>query len=395
MEAPDNLLILGAGIWQKPYLQQAQTMGCRVYACDWSVKPAAKQQAHVFEQIDLKDTSKVLQFAYKHKIDGIISPADIGVPAAALVAEKLQLPFHSTKLALYATNKYRMRKKARQIGMTVPKFMLVSTIHEAVAASREIGYPFIIKPTDNCSSRGVFVINNKNELNIRFSDSIKASFENKILIESLAIGTEGSIEAVIQNNIVTILGICDKIKSPLPYRYDLQLNYPGNYTHKQYEQLEYLVNKLVSGFNIKAGMLHIEFIILNNKVTLIEFGLRGCGSNVMTHLIPAMTGFNTTEFAIKQSLNKNTSIDIQTNLCGILKFFSLKNGVIKSIQGEDRAKKVDGIVDLNIEKRKGDAIGHIKNGRDRPGYCIAVGKTLKKVEKSISIAESKIKINYL
>ena len=55
MAAPDNLLILGAGIWQKPYLQQAQTMGCRVYACDWSVKPAAKQQANVFEQIDLNE----------------------------------------------------------------------------------------------------------------------------------------------------------------------------------------------------------------------------------------------------------------------------------------------------------------------------------------------------
>ena len=66
-----------------------------------------------------------------------------------------------------------------------------------------------------------------------------------------------------------------------------------------------------------------------------------------------------------------------------------------SIQGQDKAKKVDGIVDLNIEKKMGDVIEQIENGRDRPGYCIAVGKTLKKVEKAISIAKSKIKINYL
>lgn len=369
-------------------------MGHEVYACEWSADAAAKDVAHVFEPIDLKDRKKVLEFAERHSVDGVLSAADIGVPAAAYVAERLGLRFHPLELALDATNKYRMRRRSRDAGVPGPRFRLVETFEAARDAGKDLSYPLIIKPVDNWSSRGVRTVNEEGQLEKAFLDSLEHSFSKQLLLEEFMSGTEGSVEALVQNGRVFIMGVCDKVKSELPFRYDLQLNYPGRYTENQWTAIKDFIEGLVRGYGIENGIIHVEIMVQDDSVRLIEFALRGCGSNVISHLIPATTSFDVIEYLINSALGVDGRIEFPESKAGILKFIMLKPGRLKSLKGVEKVRESVGIVDFNIEKKGGEVIDIVRDGRSRPGYCIAAGETLTAVENMIASALEKLEIEY-
>jgi biotin carboxylase len=389
-----KILILGASTWQVPYLLKAKELGLTVYATDWSNDAPGAKYADIFEPIDLKDKEATLSFAKQSKVEAVFTSADIGVTTAAFVAEQLGLFFHTNEVAFLATNKFAMRNKAKDAGLGIPKYELVDNIGDAITSAGKVGFPLIIKPVDNCSSRGVWYLRNLDELKHRFHESVDASFTRKVLLEECMTGSEGSIEAIIDNGEPIILGACDKIKSRLPYRYDLLLSYPGNYTKRQYDQIRAFTQKLVRGFEIKAGIVHIEFLIKQESVRLIEFAIRGCGSKVATHLMPAMTGFDVMEYLLYSAFGERKEVAIKRHLSGALKFIMLDRGTIKAVDGLDEIRKMEGIVDIDIERNAGDTIGEIKDGRSRPGYVLSVGKDRDAVTRNISEALSKLRISY-
>lgn len=389
-----RILILGAGTWQVPYLRKAKALGLKVYATDWSSDAFGKNFADFFEPIDLKDKERTLQFAIENKIEAVLTASEIGVLAAAYVANKLNLPYHSIDLALMATNKYLMRKKAKEIGLSIPKYEIAREINDAIVKASNIEFPLIIKPVDNCASRGVFYLSSIEDLKKHFNESIKASNRGEVLLEEYMTGQEGSVEVLVSDGVEVILGISSKIKSDLPYRYDLKLNYPGSYSEKQFVLIKDFVKKLIAGYGVQNGILHIEIIVNKDSVRLIEFALRGCGTRVVTDLLPSMLGFDIVEYLIMQSLGENKEVKLRKNLCGILQFIILNKGKIREIKGMAEARKVHGIVDLDIEKKPGDVVEEIKDGRARPGYVLAVGENFQTIEDCINQTLKKITVTY-
>jgi carbamoyl-phosphate synthase large subunit len=366
-----KILILGAGTWLVPHIKKAKELGLITYVTDWSNNAVGKNEADFFAPIDLRDKEGTLKYAIEHNIDAIYTSADIGVQTAAYVANQLGLCYHSEELAFNATNKRAMREKSSKIGLNIPQFCSVKQLSEAKIAAAKIGYPVVVKPVDNSSSRGVSVVNNEQELDFFFTESKEASFEGTVLIEEFMQGMEGSVEALISNGKVHIMGVCDKIKSALPYRYDLELNYPGNYTSYQLILIHEFIDKLVSGFEIKEGIIHVEIMVNSDSVKLIEFGLRGCGSKVVTHLLPKMLNFDILKYLVMSSFGYHEPIYFSNNRFGVLKFIMLNQGIIKEIIGKDDVLKIDGIVDFEIERNPNDEITFIKDGRSRPGYLLA------------------------
>ncbi len=367
-----KILILGAGAWQTPYLELAKSMGMRVFATDWSPNAFGRFEADVFEPIDLQDWEASLAFARKHKVDAVFSSADVGVPTAAYIAEKMGLPGHPLELAKAATNKFKMREKAKSFGLPIPEYEVVKDLNAALAAADRIGYPVIIKPIDSCASRGVFYIEDPKALNAKFQESISSSFKKEVLVESFMVGQEGSVEALVQGDgRIIFLGMCSKKKSDLPFRFDLRLVYPGDYTEGQQKAIESFIRKMVDGFGIRRGIIHVEIMVSGENIRLIEFGLRGCGSNVITRLMPALTGFDVPRYLLAEAFEEHLPIEITRHDCGVLRFLMGGPGTIGSISGAADARKLPGVVDVFIGAQPGDQVGVIKNGGGRLGYVMS------------------------
>ncbi|NLY87814.1 MAG: carboxylate--amine ligase, partial [Clostridiales bacterium] len=131
----DKLLILGAGSFQLPLIRKAVEMGVYVIVItpdgDYpGIKVADKVYFH-----DAKDEEYALEIAKNENIDGIISDqGEIFVRPIAYVAEKMGLPGNGYETALIYTNKYRMRKKSRELGLPTIESIKVKTLEDALQA---------------------------------------------------------------------------------------------------------------------------------------------------------------------------------------------------------------------------------------------------------------------
>jgi biotin carboxylase len=394
--AGKRLLVLGGGLWQVEYVRRARQLGLETWVTDWSATALAGEDADHFEPIDLKDRDATLALARRAGIDAVLTAADIGVPTAAFVAERLGLPGHPPSLADAATNKFKMRERSRRSGIACPRYRLVRSTEDAAAAIDEQDFPAIVKPVDNCSSRGVRWIARKSELAPAVSDAIAASRCGEALVEQFLAGTEGSIEALVQDGRVAILGICDKTKSPLPDRYDLELRYPGAYDVTTWTALESLAQRIADGFNVANGILHIEFLLPDDgrTVYLIEFAIRGCGSKVATHLMPALTGVDVVRMVIRQALGLPVRIEPSRARHGALHFLMFPRGRVVAVRGVDAARRLPGVIDASVEREPGDYIDEVHDGRSRPGHVLAWGDDRAGVQRTLADVRALIRLDY-
>lgn len=390
----NKILILGAGRWQVPWLEKAKSLGFTVFATDWSADAEGRDVAHHFEPIDLRDKEKTLAYAIQNQINAIFTSADIGVQTAAYVAANMDLPCYSEELAYWATNKFAMREKAKKIGLGIPLYHLVNDLNEARQAALQIGYPLIIKPVDSCSSKGISVLYNPTDLESQFQKSMDASFVKKILLEEFMQGTEGSVEALIKDGVPYIMGICKKQKSNLPYRYDLLLEYPGSYSEIQQTLIVRFINDLVKGYGIQQGIIHVEIMIGEKDVKLIEFAIRGCGSLVTTHLMPILNDYDVMDYLLWNAFDIQKDIRLSLSQYGLLKFIMLPNGQLKSIIGKTEVKNIPGVIEFDIERKVGDVIGTIQDGRSRPGYLLAHAKSRNELDQILEKVLSTFIVEY-
>ena len=387
-----TILILGAGLWQVPYIQKAKEMGLHVCVTDWGTNPYGKPYADEFKTISVRDKEASLQFAVEQKIDAIFTNSDVGVPTAAYIAEKLGLPCYTQEQSLIATDKFMMRKAIKAMGLKTPRFEMCTTIEELKAAYATFTTKAIVKPTDNCGSRGVHIVESQNELEEVCQEAFDNSFSGNVLLEELMTGHESSVEVLVDEGIPYIMGWCKKIKTDYPYRVDIRLDYYPEKTRDENDAVEEMVQTLVRGLKFQDGIMHIEFIWTTDGVKIIEFALRGCGGNVITYLMPVLRGFDIKKFLINKALGIDMPIDFTANRYGTLKFLFPAPGKVKKVHGIEDIKKLDYVLDFHCELEDGYEINTIKNGSDRPGHFIVVGDSSAQVQERIDYIEKLLKI---
>lgn len=389
-----KILILGAGLWQIPYLQKAKEMGLYVIATDWSDEAAGKGYADLFQPISVRDKDESLCFAIENHVDAVFTSTDVGVPTAAFIAEKMHLPGITQAQAELATNKYVMRNKLKEIGLKTPLFRMCRTQEELFEAYKSFPKQAIIKPTDNCGSRGVFIINSEDDLMVVAKETFESSFSGTVLIEELMTGRESSVEVLVDNGFPIILGWCKKIKSPFPYRVDMQLDYFPDRTEEENWEVSEMVQQLVRGIELKNGIMHIEFIWTQDGVKIIEFALRGCGGNVITRLMPVLREYDIKRFLIAKALGEDVPVELKPSRFGTLKFIIPQEGKVKRIYGVEEIISKDYVVDFHTELGDGYMVEFIKNTSKRPTHVIVTGDSRGEINEHISDVLNTLKVEY-
>jgi len=164
--------------------------------------------------VDIADREGTLKVAQQHRIDGIVcDTTDVGVPTMAYVAERMGLPGIGYETALNFTNKYRMRSITAAAGVPNPCFRLAENPQAACKAAADLGFPAVIKPVDNQSSRGVHIVHSPEELETAYEDAARATRADAVLVEGFLNGVEVTVEGLCIDGEVLILGISDRIIS--------------------------------------------------------------------------------------------------------------------------------------------------------------------------------------
>ena len=394
-------MILGAGRGQVPLINICKEYGLETIVVRVDGNYPGFSIADKIYKVDVKDKGNVLNIAKTEGVIGIVTTeVDVAVPTAAYVSDKLHLPSIGYDVSLKFRNKHIMRQEAEKIGIDVPEFSVASSIDEAASIAKKFGYPFMIKPVDSSSSRGVFKIQNTNELNIHFNESINCSSLREVLIEKFIPGQEYVVEAFTNNFQVTnlIIGHRDYFGFSNKFIPKASVFIDANSAISDVEKRILEINKrLVTGFRLKFGITHAEYIYNEqvDKIYLVEIAARGGGVRISSDLIPLGCGINAEKLLVEAVLGRPTENVADKLVKGASAYFcyTLPEGKIIKIENTGKIEEIEGVHkaffdDIFI----GMDIPKVSNKSSRKGPILVSGNTKKECYDIIDKVKNVLKI---
>ena len=320
-----NILIIGAGDFQLPLVQRA--------SLSYNVLLAAPVVSDVFKPyiadallIDVRDKEGILAYAREKSICGVITDqTDIAVRSVAYVAENLGLPGIGYETGCLFTDKSLMRKRMAELGIKLLPNRTVSSFDEALAYYREIGGNVIIKPLDTQGSRGVQICRSEEELEAKYAEAARWSSNHNVLIERFATGREFLVEGLSLDYEFRNLCIGDTLYFDLPDAFAAKSRiFPTEADDGLRQRVLDLNTRIITGFGLKQGLTHSEYIMDGDDIYLIETAARGGGVFISSDLIHYSCGLDTEGFLLDIATGQQKGlppIKPQQCVCGYLAFY--------------------------------------------------------------------------
>jgi len=398
----DYVLIVGASDLVMPaYRITKEELGLGVIALDYNPKAPGMLYADKSLVVSTKDVDGAVkaakQMSKSCKIKGVFTAgADVEVTVAA-IAEALSLPGVPLEVAQRCNNKLLMHEYLdKKEFKEKAKYRAVNNIQELHNAVENVGLPCIIKPIDNCASRGVQIIERIEELkeayNMAVSYNISQNNKNKVIIEEYLAGSKHTIEMITYENRWYLLSIIDThyISPRWPCETGLNTTILSKDVQSRMFNFTKKVAKLI-GINFGAHKVDVS-LPPDGSIKLIELTARLSGGFHCQYASPLAYGSHDIRAALKLAIGHPLDLgDIRHRYekgAAVRAVFP-EPGRIKSISGVKKTKSLRGVEEVFIWKRVGDVVGPYRNSADRFAFVIAKGET---TEEAIENAERGVDI---
>lgn len=388
-----RILIIGASVLQLPAIQKAKEMGLYVGVADYNPQAIGISYADEYFNVSTIDENGIYEVASVFKADGIMTLAtDMPMRSVAYATHKLGLAGISYDTAMKTTDKGEMIKAFEAAGVEHPWYFILQTTAELEKIIDGITYPCISKPVDNSGSRGVMLINNREELEQAVQYSSSNGRNGGVIIEEYMRGNEVSVEMIVYKGIPYVLQVTDKLTTGAPHFVEMGHSQPCRLGDNTVSKIIDLASRAVKAIGIENGPAHVEIMMTENGPKMVELGARLGGDCITTHLVPLSTGIDMIKATMDICLGNVPDIEQKFSKGSAIRFFDVPFGMITSINGMEEAEKNEGVIEISFTKHVGDMSGEIGSSTDRIGYIIAQSDD---VEKAVSIcmnALSKIHI---
>ena len=195
-----KIMILGASVYQVPLIRATKRMGLYTIVSSIPGNYPGFSDADRVYYINTIDKEAILQVCKEEAIDGICtSGTDVAVATIGYVNEQMKLSGISEAAARKACDKYEMKKAFAAGGVSASKFIKASSLEEAYKAASDIGYPVVVKCVDSSGSRGVNIVNSKDELKAAYEEAVGYSHRDYVLVEEKLSGIEIGVDGIVQH----------------------------------------------------------------------------------------------------------------------------------------------------------------------------------------------------
>lgn len=375
-----TVVILPGSNWQIPLVKKSKEMGYHTLVVNPYDNSPAFPYADDHLQSDIFDVDRLVEYCKNKNADAVLSDeCDIAMPLLAKLGHTLSLHTLDTESAHLFTDKYAMCEFGRANGIPVPEYGLCHTLDEAERFFDMTNGNIVIKPLDSNSSRGVFTVHDKQELQEHFEETMTFSkIQKAVLAERYINGTEFTIDGIKTPERHFTLAISEK--KHYSHNPNIACELYFSHTHPKYdyhilaEQNDYLIN--VSP--LEFGLTHAEYKYENGHFYLIEVSARGGGNLISSHIVPFMSGKDNYHYLLKCSLGEITSPDFTIspdlgNRCAVLRFFDVPKdgGIVEKIDGIQILEDDPNIIAHQLNFKIGDYIENATTDANRIGFYIA------------------------
>jgi biotin carboxylase len=404
----ENILILGAGFLQKPAVTAAKRLGYNTVVVDADSDAVCIPLADEFEHIDLKDKDGIYSLARKLSADGgLASVFTAGTDFSASVSfagEKLGLSCHSYEASLNASSKTRMRACFTASGVPSPSFFSITkkeiengVVHALVA---KLGFPCVIKPTDNMGARGCRMIRRDEEIEEAAFYAVANSRTQTAVVEQYMDGPEYSIDALVYNGTMTITGFADRHIFYPPYFIETGHTMPTDVDAVKRSELIAVFALGVKALGLTCGAAKADIKYTAKGPMIGEIAARLSGGYMSGWTYPYASGCSLTEQALLVACGQTPSYLEQNRLplsfeppvscrgqkapfklyelmskksCAERAWISIP-GVVSDVIGIDQAASENGVKNVFPRSHLGSHVKFPRNNVEKCGNVIALAE---------------------
>ena len=392
-----KILILGANDYQITIILRAKAMGLYTVVCDPRDYMPGFAIADTFYKVDCFDVDKIVEIGKKEHVIGVITNSEYLLNTMSLIASKLHLRALDVETISLFCNKYLMRKHCNKIGVNQPEYQYCYNLQEAIDFFRRLKKKCIIKPLDNCGSKGVYSIITQQDLERNFDECLSnACYKKGVLIEEYIEGTEFTVDGVKTSNGHKCLAISEKTHYEHNENVACRLYFSNQSSKYDFSLLRQQNDLLVNSIHIPFCLTHAEYKFCNGKFYLIEIQARGGGCFIASDIVPYISGIDVYTKYIEWCVGKDViisfSYDELSERCAVLNFFDsdVDEGIVCEIKGEELLKNKTKRYFLKFNT--GDRILKVTNDATRIGYYIACEENDKELKHLMSDIKNEFKI---
>jgi len=369
-----TVLFVGAGRHQRRAIARAKELGLRVAAIDRNGEAPGLALADVAEVVDFGDVGAAIEAARRIAPDGVLTVAsDRAVPVVAAVAESLGLPGIGSETARQATDKPAMRQALAAAGVPQPRFGDVEAV----------GFPCVVKPADSAGQRGLRLVRSAEELEKALESALAESPTNEAIVEQFVQGVEVNCLAVARDGEVTVLTLSDRRRpSGDGFGVCLAHVFPVTLDGEDAAEAERVAAAAVRAIGLRDSVAYPQLLVSADGVRLVEIAAR-VPAGLMDEVSRLGIGVDLVQIALLQALGEPVPDELLRPTVRqplAIRFLTaepgpLPVGVVRSVNGLERARGAPGVVAADSYIVPGETIRAARVDGDRRGYMIALGDT--------------------
>lgn len=220
-----------------------------------------------------------------------------------------------------------------------PPWAMLKTVNEATNFAKNTGFPVLVRPSYVLSGAAMNVAGNSRDLEEYLAQAANVSEKYPVVISKFfSNAKEIEIDAVAKNGKILCFAISEHVENAGVHSGDSTLVLPAQKLYTQtVKEIQNTAQKIADALKI-TGPFNIQFLAINNKISVIECNLRASRS---LPFVSKVTGINFAKIATESILN--TSEKFKTYEWGNLNYVGVKSPQFSfsRIKGADPILRVE------------------------------------------------------
>jgi carbamoyl-phosphate synthase large subunit len=226
-----------------------------------------------FEPLTLEDVLNVVEL---EKPDGVI--VQFGGQTAINLAGPLAaagIPILGTSVEKIddAEDRDRFEQLVSRLGIPKPPGRGATSLEDALAIAREIGFPVLVRPSYVLGGRAMEIIYNEDDLKTYVANAVAVSSNHPILVDKYFQGQEIEVDAICDGQDVLIPGIMEHIERAGVHSGDSIAIYPARLSDEVREKIVDDTTRLARALETR-GLMNIQYVYYCGEVYVIEVNPR-------------------------------------------------------------------------------------------------------------------------
>ncbi len=341
------------------------------------------------------------------RLDGVIAVGDRPVVLAALVAERLGLPWHEVEGARASRDKRLFKTRLRDAGLPVP-WSRVVPLDPPAALLADVPWPCVVKPLVLSGSRGVIRADGPAGLAaaierigriLRAPDvvALRDPAADLLQIEAFVPGFEVALEGVIDHGALHPLALFDK-PDPLDGPYFEETLYVTPTARAEAVQMAVVaaVTQAAAAAGLRHGPIHAECRVNDAGVVVLEVAARPIGGLCARALrFDGPRGERASLEAVLLAAAVGDSLTGWRRMAeasGVLMVPIPRTGILRDVTGVDQARREPHVDEVVISAKPGQRLEALPEGSTYLGFVFASAPDGAAVERALRQAQARLDV---